>query len=1083
MNTKGNKYGGQDKRGGRSKRRQRMLSLLLTLCLCTGLLPGTNASAADLPAAAERTIIAADGLGTGDDPASGETGNTEEIELPQNGSEVHMEDPSETQPYASRRRQVKKAQTKRYTVLVLDTSSAIDFIYNGSPIYTADTSLLQVREASRKFVEAMGDAADNYTAIVSYGGDTAKVLSQFTNDTDALLKAIDALNTVEIERNVHNGLTAAEELIDSVPDSHAVKNVVLFTTGMTSEGPYSYAGHYNSSTVGSSWYVGGSKVRLYAYANSAYEAAEQLKAKCTVYSIGLFQVLENMPPQGRDLVKFFKLCACDWASSKNHFYDVKDPANLTFVFGQVADNILKCTGTFSYPGKDKDYTAAYYYDDTYFKTSSYEHNQRLATMSLCLELSAWGSEGEVEYPKKMKNAEALLNELGFIGFDQNYTEFAEEGVIGKPTKDSVGVVAAHKPLRFDGKEYTLIALAVRGGGYEREWASNFTMGEDGHHAGFSQARDIVVAFLQNYIKEQGISGDLKIWITGYSRAAATANMVAGAIDSGAVDLAGCRLELKDLFAYTFETPAGVVDPDAKNARYSNIFNVINRNDPVPLVAPKEWHFTRYGEDKVIPSPETDGEEVYEEKAAVMLKQYRQMDGYESYDVDDFRMKKFEWNAAPEWNPVFGLTTTFHITKDTKDDTSQSKFLEQFVTLLSKEYLKDRTNYVAKFQSGMRDVCGVFFGTSAAKQGKLFNALTDRLYDQLPYIIIAQTLPKHLGLDQSAGDEAAARIIADCVENSLDETGMDYTKEECGRAVTMLCDLVCDVVENDPYSAATLLGNMDSIGQAHEPELCLAWMQSMDTNYTTDAKLGYSTGKYRIVRINCPIDVAVYDGEGRFLASIIDDTPQPDGLVVVSLNREGEKVVYLPVYQDYVIKLTATDDGAMDYVVQEYDYYAGETNHMVLFQDIALTAGQEYTAYLPSYGAADIESTDGTAADTDYTLFLGADRIAPTEELAGEEVFNAYYDVDAVSEDPEKGLVLGSGIRQYGTFAKVEAYALAGYEFAGWYEDGSCVSTEPEYRFRVSKDTALTAAFREGTTEETPGGNTGGQTDQNTDTDK
>ncbi len=332
---------------------------------------------------------------------------------------------------------------------------------------------------------------------------------------------------------------------------------------MTDEGTYSYTGHYSFSTVGSKWVNHDTNVHLFAYANSAYEAAERLKEKCTVYSIGLFQTLENMPAQGQDIVKFFKLCACDWASSESHFYDVKDPANLTFVFGQVADNILKCTGTFSYPYKDRDYTATYYYDDSYFKTSAYEHNQHLATMSLCLDMSAWGSEDEIEYTKKMNNAKNLLNELGFVGFDHNYTDFAEEEIIGKPTRDSVGVVAANKPLSFDGKEYTLIAVAIRGGGYEREWASNVTMGESGYHAGFSQARDTVIAFLKKYIKEQGISGDIKIWITGYSRAGATANMVAGAIDNGDVDLEGCHLELKDLFAYTFETPAGVVDRDAR----------------------------------------------------------------------------------------------------------------------------------------------------------------------------------------------------------------------------------------------------------------------------------------------------------------------------------------------------------------------------------------------------------------------------------------------------------------------------------------------------------------------------------------
>lgn len=1053
---------------------QRMLSLLVTISLCMGLMPDTNVYAAELPEEIKGNFFTADDMGTGDDPASGESATAaEEIEIPQNGSEVHMEDTLKTQPSTTRRRAMKKASTKRYTVLVLDTSAPIDFLYNGYVMYTADTALLQVIEASEKFVEAMEDVSgDNYIAIVSYGDVTSEIISPFTNDKKALLKSLDSINHLNGIRNVHSGLTAAEELIDSVSDQNAVKNVVLFTTGITNAGPYDYTGHYNSSTVGSKWRVGGENIPIYAYANSAYAAAEQLKEKCTVYSIGLFKTLENMPEQGKDIVKFFKLCACDWASSKNHFYDVKDSSNLTFVFGQVADNILKCTGTFSYPSKGNDYTATYYYDDNYFKASSYEHNQHLATMSLCLELSAWGSEDEIEYTKKMNNAKELLNELGFIGFDHNYTDFAEEDIIGKPTKDSVGVVAANKPLSFDGKEYTLIAVAIRGGGYEREWASNVTVGKSGHHAGFSQARDTVIAFLQKYIKEQGISGDIKIWITGYSRAGATANMVAGAIDSGDVDLEGCHLELKDLFAYTFETPAGVVDPNAEDAKYDNIFNVINKNDPVPLVAPEHWNFTRYGKDIIISSPEEDDKELYEKNVAAMLEQFRKMDSYKSYDVDNFQMKKTILIIVPgKWNPLISFDYSVKLLDDTKDDKKQSKFLNDFVTSMAKNYLKDRTNYVANYQSGMRDACGIFFGTSSLKKDILYVSLTNQFLDNFYFFLLSKL---------TGEKEAIAQKTAECLEKSLKEAGItNYNEDEFKDAVVVLSDLLINFAEDDLKSVATLLGNSSGILQAHEPDLCLAWMQSMDTNYTTDAQLRYSTGKYRIVRINCPIDVRVYDAEGNLLASIIDDTPQPDSRVVVSYNDQGEKLVYLPVYHDYVIKLTATDDGVMNYAVQEYDHYAGETNHLSLFHDIEITKGQEYTAYLPRYSEAEVESRTGTAADTDYTLFLGSTQIPLSEELTDEKVFNAYYDVNASTEDIQKGIVFGSGIRQYGTFAKVEAIAVDGYELAGWYEGENLVSTEAEYRFRVSRDIELVAVFQESTQEKTPEGNTGDQTDQGT----
>lgn len=76
---------------------------------------------------------------------------------------------------------------------------------------------------------------------------------------------------------------------------------------MTNDGEYSYDGHYNEDTIGSEWRRSDTQVRLYAYSNAAYAMAETLKSKATVYSVGLFQMMENMPEEGLEIVQFFKL--------------------------------------------------------------------------------------------------------------------------------------------------------------------------------------------------------------------------------------------------------------------------------------------------------------------------------------------------------------------------------------------------------------------------------------------------------------------------------------------------------------------------------------------------------------------------------------------------------------------------------------------------------------------------------------------------------------------------------------------------------------------------------------------------------
>ena len=85
------------------------------------------------------------------------------------------------------------------------------------------------------------------------------------------------------------------------------------------------------------------------------------------------------------------------------------------------------------------------------------------------------------------------------------------------------------------------------------------------------------------------------------------------------------------------------------------------------------------------------------------------------------------------------------------------------------------------------------------------------------------------------------------------------------------------------------------------------MQSQDSNYTSEGEPAFSSGKYRIVKVNSPVDIEVYNKEGMLVASIIEDMPLLDGELVSSINSDGEKEVYLPALNDYAIELTATGD--------------------------------------------------------------------------------------------------------------------------------------------------------------------------------
>lgn len=236
-----------------------------------------------------------------------------------------------------------------------------------------------------------------------------------------------------------------------------------------------------------------------------------------------------------------------------------------------------------------------------FFRSAYEYNHDLAMLTLCLELTAysaetkasWGEDGADDSDVAARRSAHIADAYAALGFDT--VAWYNYGVSLNDSSDKVAYSIARKTLS-DGS--TLVTAFIRGGGYGGEWASNFNLTaeamEEGYHGGFSAAAELVLAQLTETL--EGISGPVKVWITGYSRGAATANLLAGKLDDYAMTTD--RLAPEDIFAYTFATPLGVLpvkDPAAE--RYGNIFNILNPGDLVTMVAPAAWGYGHYGVDK------------------------------------------------------------------------------------------------------------------------------------------------------------------------------------------------------------------------------------------------------------------------------------------------------------------------------------------------------------------------------------------------------------------------------------------------------------------------------------------------------
>lgn len=254
------------------------------------------------------------------------------------------------------------------------------------------------------------------------------------------------------------------------------------------------------------------------------------------------------------------------------------------------------------------------YSDRHFYVDSRTYNPELAEMSLLLAMSAFNSMAAPSGGYKAEIAASnVIDVLRAAGFDMTEGNYDCSLYGGQPTKDSIGAIIASK--RLD-DECNLVVVAIRGGRYENEWVGNFNISSWGHH-GFDAYLQVVDKLLKYLGKHEArLQGHIKLWIVGYSRGAAIANLT-GAFMANVLaafermgepegsPVANYVLRPKDLFVYTFATPKTTTKSNHNASKYSSIFNIINPRDLIPQLPPKSvGHYRRYGRDLYVPEHTT-----------------------------------------------------------------------------------------------------------------------------------------------------------------------------------------------------------------------------------------------------------------------------------------------------------------------------------------------------------------------------------------------------------------------------------------------------------------------------------------------
>lgn len=513
------------------------------------------------------------------------------------------------------------------------------------------------------------------------------------------------------------------------------------------------------------------------------------------------------------------------------------------------------SGTFKFPSTVKvndsypDLSARFFYSDGFFAEDPTKYNPHIATASLCMAMASFNSNlgargNNVSYSNKSRNIVEYMRNIGVAEKDI----FRNFYTMVRPQADGIGVTIGKKATADN---RTLLIISIRGINYEKEWASNVTIGTTGEVEGFSRGADIAIDTIKYYITDKKLesniaSGDVDFWIAGYSRGGVAANLAARRL----VDEYSSNGN--KIFAYCFEAPHGGL-LSSTNSKYTCIHSVINKNDIITYVAPTAMKFQRYGIDHYVPGSDADyksgnsdntfyqdlSSQEYINMKNKMLTQLNAVNPAMKFS-DDFSSYGFNPEMA-------NIVTTKWIT--TGSSLRMNDFLDGFCDRLVEWCSIDRPYYVANVQPALRDIMLVSVESTNAEVKEFKDRIANlgNIQDLCEAIRdVVLTFSKWDKIDFEYKKQTLNKIV-----RWLDSTkcfdALNLTDAEKERMLKIDLPPFLDFVmtflsvdsRNELYDTAgltqilTLAMNISNIKMNHYPETNFAWLRAHDSFYDNE----------------------------------------------------------------------------------------------------------------------------------------------------------------------------------------------------------------------------------------------------------
>ena len=164
---------------------------------------------------------------------------------------------------------------------------------------------------------------------------------------------------------------------------------------------------------------------------------------------------------------------------------------------------------FVFPGE---YETEIPFSDRYFLQDATQYSHPLARLSMGVSVASFRWDF-MDDPESYADIARFFRQMGFDRISlSDYDK--------RPSLFTIASCIASKEIITDEEQFTLVAVAVCGGNYSAEWASNLTVGDGERHEGFDTAAELVEDRVMGYLARQKLlDRNIKLWISGFSRAA------------------------------------------------------------------------------------------------------------------------------------------------------------------------------------------------------------------------------------------------------------------------------------------------------------------------------------------------------------------------------------------------------------------------------------------------------------------------------------------------------------------------------------------------------------------------------------